>query len=131
MQVAELPMLALLAKPTILAVTEEVEPVAVGLPMIKVVDEVLSATVELLIGEATKEAASKMAIWKVVGEAIIGTYEVTVTPTMASPEVGCMVGLLPAVTMGNNSRLHNSPPHASQVPDPLPGRPIDYLIQCL
>lgn len=87
--------------------------------------EVLPVTTGLLMGEVAREATGK-----VVGEATMGAREATAIPTMAEPEMGSPASLLPTATIGNNSQLHDFPPCASQVPDPLIGRPIDCTSQC-
>lgn len=54
---------------------------------------------------------------EVAGEPVVGVHEATVAPAMASPKVGHLAMLLLVTTMDSNSRLHNSPPRTSQVPD--------------
>lgn len=83
------------------------------------------------MGEAIRKAISKVAVGEAVGEAIVGAYKATVTPTVASHEVGREVRLLSSMTVGSSCWLHGSPPHASQVLDPLLRRPIDCLIHYL
>lgn len=47
MQVARLPMLALLVEPAVVVVVEEEEPIMAGLPAIKAMARVLQAIIEL------------------------------------------------------------------------------------
>lgn len=132
-QVAKLLALALPVELAIVEVAEEVEPIIASLLAIKVVAEVLPAITKFLTCEAVGEVVGKVAARKVVGKASIGTCKVTATPYAASPEMDCMMRLLPVVTLGSSSRLHGSPPYASQVPNPLSGRLIDCfpILQCL
>lgn len=78
--------------------------------------------------EAIRGVASE-AVGKVAGKAAM--QKVIAIPMVMSPKVGFLVAILPVVTLGSSSQLHGSPPYASQVPNPLPWRPIDYLAKCL
>lgn len=119
---------ALPVEPAIAAVAKEEEPIMAGLPTVKAIVGVLRATTELLIDKVA-EGTVVEALEEVAGEA--ATYEVIAIPAMMPPEVGRLVGILLVGTMGNSSQLHGSPPCTSQVPNPIPRRPIDHLIRCL
>lgn len=123
MQEAEHPMLALVAELTIIKVVKEEEPIIVDLPMIEVVAVVPPTIAKLLMGKAVREA-----VGEVVGEATVGTHEMTMTLAVASPEAGHLVGLFSAMTIGNSSQFYSSPSRSSQAHDQLPRRLIDCLI---
>lgn len=108
-------MLALSVELAIIEVAKEEELIIAGLPVIKVMAEVLLAAIKLLIGEVIGETGDEVSAREVVG------MWVPATLAMASPVAGHMVGLLPMMTMDSSSRLHDSSPHTSSVPDPHRG----------
>lgn len=70
---------------------------------------------------------------EVVGEAVgkIAGHKVGITLMEVLSVMGPPAGICFMETLNNSSQLFVSPPCASQMPDPLFGRLIDYTSQCL